>query len=441
MATTRVTGETFDRSGIDGVGNRWALYLLTLVYMFNMLDRQIITILVEPMKRDLSLSDGQIGAVSGLAFALLYTVAGIPLARLADRSDRVRMIAIALAVWSGFTVLCGFARNFGEMVAARVGVGIGEAGCTPAAHSFITDYVAPEKRASALATYQLGVPLGSLAGLAIGGLLLSWLGWRAVFILAGVPGVALAFVLPLYLKDPRRRRTMATSTPVPALRAVMREFAGRRAFWCIAVASSLAAFGFFGISAFFGSLYLRTHSEALTAMATNAGLAPTSFLGLMLGALIGLCGGIGTIAGGRLADRARRAGIAGYATVPFWALLVAMPMLASAALANHIGWSFTALGAGMMIYAMTYGPVYGAIQSLASPPMRAMASAIQIFLVNAIGLGLGPVFVGVMSDILLAEFGPVMGLRLAMAAATLPILLAALLFWIARRTIAVEEVR
>ena len=171
-----------------------ALFLLMTVYAFNMLDRQIVTILVEPMKADLNLADWQIGMISGLAFALFYTLLGIPLARIADRGNRVGMIAIALFVWSGFTAVCGLARNFTELLLARIGVGVGEAGCTPAAHSLITDYVPRERRGRALALYSLGVPVGSLAGLVLGGILLATLGWRAAFLIAGLPGILLAVI-------------------------------------------------------------------------------------------------------------------------------------------------------------------------------------------------------------------------------------------------------
>jgi MFS family permease len=175
-------------NGAERSYRRYALTLLMVIYAVNMLDRQIVTILAEPMKIDLHLADWQLGAISGLAFAVFYTVLGIPVARLADRGDRAYTIAGSLALWSGFTMVCGLARTFPQLLLARLGVGVGEAGCTPPAHSLITEYSTREKRASALAFYSLGIPIGSLVGLAAGGLIADTLGWRAALALAGAPG-------------------------------------------------------------------------------------------------------------------------------------------------------------------------------------------------------------------------------------------------------------
>lgn len=422
-------------------GGRFAIYLLALIYMFNMLDRQIIMILVEPMKRDLGLSDTQIGAVSGLAFALLYSTAGLPLARLGDRVNRATMITASLAIWSGFTVLCGSARNFSEMLLARAGVGIGEAGCTPAAHSLIVDYFPREKRASALAIYQLGVPLGTLAGLAIGGFLLSSLGWRMVFVLAGIPGIILAIALPFLLRDPHRaRRASAPQPPLP-IRTVLKELGQKRAFRNIALGTALAAFSYYGITAFLGSFYMRTHDEALTTIAEDMGLAPAAFLGIALGVMAGAFACIGTIAGGWLADRCARQNVRGYTHVSCFALLAEVPLIAMAVLTDNITLSFVLLGAGFFVHSLTYGSTFASVQSLASPSMRATASAIHLFITTAIGLGLGPLCVGLVSDSLVGSMGSSMGLQMAMALATVPTVLAALLFWRGGRTIVDEEVR
>jgi MFS family permease len=422
---------------------RGVIYLLTLAYVLNMLDRQVITILVEPMKHDLKLADWQVGAVSGLAFALLYTTAGIPLARFADKGNRVWMIAASLAVWSVFTMACGATRGFGQMLGARIGVGVGEAGCTPAAHSFISDYIPRERRGSALATYSLGTPLGALLGLAIGGLLLGALGWRGVFVAAGLPGVILALVVVAVLRDPRHAAAHAQSglaTPSrPPLSLVLRTLARKRAFCCICLASGAAAFAYFGQSAFLGSLYLRTHAEALKAIATSFGMAPASLLGIVLGVLVGVCGCVGTVLGGLLADRMLRFGLVAYARLPVATLMAAMPFFALAVLVDNLVLSFVLLGAGFTIFSLTYASSYAAVQTLAEPRMRAMASAIQLFVTNAVGLAFGPLFVGWLSDHLLAPLGPVHGLRVAMAAATGPLLIASLLFWLAGRTIVADE--
>ena len=186
---------------------RVMLWALLVVYVFNFLDRQIVNILAEPISRDLDLSDTQIGLMTGLAFALFYTVLGLPIARYSDRAttDRGRLIAAALAVWSAMTVLCGFAQNFIQLLAARVGVGVGEAGCTPAAHSLIADRVPAARRASAMAFYALGIPLGSLLGMMIGGYLADEIGWRKAFLFVGAPGVVLALVVVLLIGDTGRK--------------------------------------------------------------------------------------------------------------------------------------------------------------------------------------------------------------------------------------------
>ena len=178
------------QSALDNPRYRtYVLTMLVIVYVFNFLDRQIVTILAEPIKVDLGLSDTQIGLMTGLAFAVFYTVLGIPLARLADRANRVSIISAALVVWSGMTALCGMAQNFGQMLAARIGVGVGEAGCSPPAHSLIADYFPPEKRASALSIYALGIPIGSILGLLAGGWIAEFYGWRMAFYLVGLPGI------------------------------------------------------------------------------------------------------------------------------------------------------------------------------------------------------------------------------------------------------------
>lgn len=412
---------------------RGAILLLMLVYMVNMLDRQIFTILAEPVKNDLNLADWQIGAISGLAFALLYTAAGIPLSRIADRGDRVRMIAVAATVWSGFTMVCGLTRNFGEMLLARIGVGIGEAGCTPAAHSLISDIVPREKRASALAFYQLGTPLGALVGLVMGGVVLSLLSWRWAFFIAGAPGILLAVLVLFVLPEPRRAGLRQATAVVgvtwsEAIRALMT----KKAFWCICAGSGFGAFTYFGQSAFLGSLYMRVHGAALADAAAQAGVAPTVMLGLLLGGMVGVVGGIGTLIGGWLADRAVQRGLRGYLTIIAVSIMISAPLYASAPLAGDMTLSLALLGGAIFVHSMTYGPVFAAIQTLAEPRMRGMAVALQILSVNGIGLALGPLFVGLISD-MVGDVAGAASLQIAMGGAAFASATAAALFFLARR--------
>ena len=419
-----------------------ALFLLMTVYAFNMLDRQIVTILVEPMKADLNLADWQIGMISGLAFALFYTLLGIPLARIADRGNRVGMIAIALFVWSGFTAVCGLARNFTELLLARIGVGVGEAGCTPAAHSLITDYVPREQRGRALALYSLGVPVGSLAGLVLGGILLATLGWRAAFLMAGLPGIILAVIVWFTLDEPRKQAAAITAAPpqIP-LKQVLETLRSLPSFWFISFGTAMGAFGYYGQASFFGSLYMRTHMAGIDALASSWGVPPSVFLGISLGMIVGMVGMVGTFVGGHLADRAARRGIAGYTLVPSISLVIAAPLFAGAALANSVPLSFAFLSCAILVHALNYGSVFASVQTLVPARVRAMAAAVQLFVTNAIGLALGPLFVGIASDLLSPTLGSEQGLRVAMALVALPLAIGSLLFWLAGRRIAADEAK
>lgn len=421
---------------------RYALILLTSIYALSMLDRQIVTILAEPIKAELGLADWQLGAISGLAFALFYTLLGLPIARFADRGDRSYIISAALALWSTFTVLCGFATSFALLLLARLGVGVGEAGGTPPAHSLITEFTPREKRASALATYSLGIPIGSLAGLALGGLIADAFGWRMAFIAAGAPGILVAIIAALTLKEPRRQhRSQLAANPPPALGSVLTELRSKHAFIWVSVGAALAAFAFYGQSAFFGSLFLRTHTAEINAFATQLGLGPSGMVGLMLGVTIGLCAGLGTLLGGPLADRFGRGEIIGYVRMPAIALLLCSPFFAGLALAPTAILSLILMAIAVLLHATIYGPAFAAIQTLVRPTSRAMASAVMLFVTNLIGLGLGPLLVGLLSDALKPILGPDQGLRLAMASGGPMMALSGVCFLMALRTARKDEYR
>jgi len=212
---------------------RYALTLLLVIYTLNFLDRQVVNILAEPIKKDLGLHDWQLGMMTGLAFALFYTVLGLPIARLgiarlAERANRAWIISGAIAAWSGFTLLCGFAQNFPQLILARIGVGVGEAGCTPPAHSLITDYVPRDRRASAIAFYSIGTPLGSLLGMAMGGVVADAWGWRAAFLVAGAPGLLMAALALLTLKEPRKAAIKGAPHAGPGVGEALQEIAGKK---------------------------------------------------------------------------------------------------------------------------------------------------------------------------------------------------------------------
>lgn len=406
---------------------RAMLWTLLVVYVFNFIDRQIVNILAEPIRRDLGLSDTQIGLMTGLAFALFYTVLGLPIARYADRpgTNRGRLIAAALAVWSAMTALCGLAQNFAQLLLARIGVGVGEAGCTPAAHSLIADRVPPERRASAMAFYALGIPLGSLLGMALGGWLADAVGWRRAFMLVGLPGIALALVVLVLVRDERRGAGHAAPNGPEGMLATLRQLIASRTFVLMLAAASACAFLSYGKGTWTTIYFQRTH-----------GMTPGE-VGFWFGIGGGLAGILGTFAGGWLADRFGRHDRRHVLTAPAIGMALAVPLAIMAYLATSWQASLALLMVPTMLNSLYYGPVFSAAQGLVAPRHRAMASALVLFCQNLIGLGLGPLFFGMLSDWLKPAFGPESVRYVLYGAATLG-LVPALLFWLLRPRFAAE---
>ncbi len=376
---------------------RTVLWILLIVYILNFLDRQIVNILAEPIALELDLSDTQIGLMTGLAFALLYSILGLPLARYADRptTNRPRLIAVALAVWSAMTALCGLAQNFTQMLLARVGVGVGEAGCTPAAHSLISDIVPKERRSSALAFYALGIPIGTVLGMVIGGILADLVGWRAAFLFVGLPGVALALVVWFVLKDPRRGAAMRAMPERQRLsgKAALSAIFGSKAMIFLLIAGSSAAFLSYGKITWATIFFQRTH-----------GLSPGQ-VGLYFGLVNGAAGIFGTWLGGYLADRFGATNRRHVLTAPAIGMAVAAPMLVLAYAVAQWQLALAILFIPTILTSLYYGPTYSSVQGLVSPSARAMAAAVLLFFQNLIGLGLGPTFFGILSDVLKPAYG------------------------------------
>ncbi|QKG71550.1 spinster family MFS transporter [Erythrobacter mangrovi] len=377
---------------------RATLWILLIVYIFNFIDRQIVNILAEPIAQDLGLSDTQIGLMTGLAFALFYTVLGLPIARFSDRpgTNRPFLIAGALAIWSAMTALCGLAQNFVQLLLARIGVGVGEAGCTPPAHSLIADMVPAEKRSSALAFYALGIPIGTVLGMFIGGTLADWVGWRKAFLVVGLPGVALALVVVWLLKDPRRTgmiaaRNVQTETMpfMDAIKAVM----GSRAFVLLLAAGSAAAFLSYGKTTWTTIFFQRTH-----------GMSPGE-VGFWFGVVNGVAGIFGTWFGGYLADRFGAANRRHMMTAPAIGMAIAVPIAIFAYQAQSWPVGLALLFLPTLLNSLYYGPTYSAAQGLVPIRTRAIAAAVLLFFQNLIGLGLGPLFFGMLSDVLRPEYG------------------------------------
>ncbi|MFN3834791.1 MAG: spinster family MFS transporter [Glycocaulis sp.] len=447
MKTDVGTPEAAPAAPLSPGARRYALGMLLIIYIFNFLDRQIVNILAEPIKIELGLADWQLGMLTGLAFALFYTVLGIPIARYAEKADRVKIISVAVAVWSAFTVLCGLATNFIQLLLARIGVGVGEAGCTPPAHSLISDYTPKEQRASALAFYSMGIPLGSLAGMVLGGLIADAWGWRAAFFVAGAPGVVLAILAFTTLPEPRRGLAKKVE-PVkgPDFGEALAELKSKKSFWWVSIGAALSAMVGYGHIAFYGSFYLRNHGEGLAAMAASVNeflgvnFGPIGFVGTALGLIIGICGAAGTYVGGILADRAARTNVAGYATVPAYAALITVIPFIASMLVGNVVLSFALLALPVFVGAIWYGPVFASAQSLVQPRTRATAAAVLLFIINLVGLGLGPLLVGTFSDIYAQSLGAAEGIRWSMVTFGGVGGLAAIAFLLAARTLRDEVV-
>src|SRR6187402_1349487 len=275
---------------------RWPIALLTLLYVLNFIDRQLVGILGQPMKTELGLSDRQLGLLSGVAFALFYTTLGLPVARIAERKSRVGVIAASLALWSVMTALCGLARNVPELILARLGVGVGEAGYAPTAQSLIADLVPAERRATALSLFSLGIPAGMMIGAIAGGWLAQSLGWRMAFVWLGLPGVLLAIVLVFARREPPRA---AGTVEHPSLAAVALQLWRAPGFAHMAAGASIASFAGYGLTSFAVPLLMRSYGLPLREAATGFGL------------VAGVAIAIGIGSGGWLADGQKRDGGAG----------------------------------------------------------------------------------------------------------------------------------
>lgn len=378
---------------------RWYVVgVLTLVYIFNFVDRQIISVLQEPMRVELGLSDTQLGLLQGLTFALFYVIMGIPLARWADIGIRRDVVALAVGVWSVMTTLCGVAQNFTQLLFARVGVGIGEAGGSPPSHSIISDLFPPGSRAFPLAVYSSGITFGVFLAYVFGAWVSDNFGWRIVFIALGVPGVTLALLVRFTVKEPMRGRfdgPGADRAP-PAISAVIRQLFASRTFVHLSIAAALHAFVGYGVSAFLVSFYVRSYAIPIDQI---------SIVALPLGFIIGIGGAIGSFSGGYLADRLGKRDARWSMWVPGAAMLISVPFAAAALLSQDFYLSLT-LYVLPLAFGYTYlGPTLATTHALVAPRMRALASAILFFIVNLIGLGLGPTIVGMVSDALSPTYG------------------------------------
>jgi len=422
---------------------RRALTILLLIYVFNFVDRQVVNILAESIKRDLGLTDTELGMMTGLAFAVFYSMLGLPIARWAEHGDRPRIVALSVAVWSGFTALCGFAHSFTHMLIARLGVGIGEAGGVPPAHSLIVEFTPRAERAAAIAIYSMGMPLGALVGLALGGVIADMFGWRAAFFAAGLPGLAFAIAALRILREPRRAGGIgAAGRDVPSLRKAIAILAAKPTYRWLLVGATFQSMVAYGVGAFMAPYFLRMHMDELTALAAAAGLKPMGYLGIWLGLATGLAGAFGAFAGGKIADRLGRRDLRAYPAVAACGSLLAIP-------GYLLVFSMPSALVGLLIlfvpsacHAAWYGPVHASSQGLVDPQMRATISATTLVVINLVGLGIGPPLVGTMSDSARRVFAleTASGLQAALLCALSLTVFAVFGFWRARRTIVEDTV-
>lgn len=374
---------------------RYAMVILAIVYMFNFIDRQILAILLPSIRQEFAASDAYLGFLTGTAFALFYVTLGIPIARYADRCNRRNLIAAAVALWSVMTAVSGLAMNTWQLLLARIGVGIGEAGCSPPAHSMIADLYPPESRSSAMGFYTLGISLGIMVAYLAGGWVVQHIGWREALFIVGVPGLLLALVVRFTLAEPRRgsSESREASATQPRMLVVLRFLLGRPSFFHMTVAAGLSSFVGYSIVGFLPSFMDRSFGLEIAE------------IGRWLGLILGIAGGAGFFFGGYIADQLGRAGQRRSL------VFIAVTILATAALYilmfSASTWTMTLLlfivpAATSNVY---LAPVLAQVQSLVGLRMRATSSALALLIINIIGLATGPLITGMISDALEPRFG------------------------------------
>ncbi|HAO34892.1 MULTISPECIES: spinster family MFS transporter [unclassified Hyphomonas] len=368
----------------------YVLAVLTVVYVFNFVDRQLLVILQEPIKAELNLSDTQLGLLTGFAFALFYVICGIPIARWADKGNRRTIIALALTIWSVMTAMCGLAANYTHLLLARVGVGVGEAGGSPPAHSMISDIFKPKNRALALSVYSIGIYIGILIGFAAGGFLADAFSWRLAFFVVGIPGVALALLVLLTVREPIRGWSEGDTKavePAPPIGDVARLLWSRISFRHIALAASMQAFIIYGIGNWLPSYFLRTYELDI------------GTIGAWMALTTGFGGGLGSFCGGWMADKFGAKDVRWYLWVPAILTSLLVPVQLAILLSGEVYFALIMTAPFHFLSAAYLGAVLAVSHNLVNGRMRAMTSAVLFFVLNLIGLGLGPVIVGFLSDV------------------------------------------
>ena len=367
--------------------------MLMLVYAFNFIDRQILIVLQEPIKKEFGLSDFQLGIMTGPTFAIFYVFMGLPIARLADTRNRRNIVATALGFWSTMTVLTGFAQNFAHVLLARIGLGIGQAGGSPPSHSLLSDYFPPEQRSTAFSIYSTGIYLGIMISYLSAGLIEGAYGWRMAFIIIGLPGVIFALILRFTIKEPKRGFYEVGEHPTVPLKEVLKHYISCKTMVYLSLAGSMAAFVSYSSSNFMPAYLSRVHHMS------------TAEIGVSLAIAIGFGGGSGMFLSGFIADKLGRKDIRWYLWMPALAGAIGYPLVFYVFLSDNSNTIIYVFFFAAFLSATHLGPSIAICHSLSKPAMRALVSAILFFTINIIGLGLGPMTTGAISDYLSASHG------------------------------------
>jgi MFS family permease len=397
---------------------RWLLFVLLLVCLINYADRSVVGAVAEPLRRELGLTDLQLGLLSGLSFALLYSTLGIPFARLAERFNRVRIIAAATFVWSLMTVLCGTAMNYAQLLLMRVGVGVGEAGFMAPATSLLGDHFPKERRAFATSIMMLGVPFGALIGAMSGGIIAQSLGWRWAFIIMGIPGILIALLVWTTLREPVRGTQEADAgTNVPPLKEVARQCFANRTFVHVLMGGLLGGFGLHGLGGFLGVYFVRVHE------------LPFGTAGMLYGLQTFASVGGGLLIGGFLANRLGQRSLRWNSLVPAIGMFLCVPIYIAAFSASELRIAVVLIVSAGVCLVMHYGPSLAIIQNLATPRTRASTVALYMLCVNAVSMGVGPPLIGFVSDLFASQLAPALGEQQALGTGLRYALMASTVFY------------
>lgn len=404
-----------------GSNKHFVLFMCFLVYTFSFVDRQILVILAEPIKQEFELKDWQLGFLTGTAFALFYATLGIPIARLADRKSRVNIMAISLTIWSAMTALCAFTGNFLQLAAARIGVGVGEAGGGPPAVSLISGYFPQSQRGTAMGIYALGPTIGLLIGFVAGGWVNELYGWRAALLVVGLPGILLALFIKLILVEPPREAT-ESAEDYPSFIESVKILWVIRSYRFVIFAAAASAFVIYGFMVWAPQYLIRTFEMS------------TGEVGTTIGLIAGIAGSVGIFAAGYLADKLATKDKRWLMWLPAITCFLFFPLMALFVFAETATMAIIWLIPAFAIVMASTGPTWAVMQSVSPPNLRAMAAAIYLLIVNLIGLGFGPQVIGIFSDVFAkAQYENSLGYAIAIGSSG--IFLASLFYYTTARTL------